>query len=353
MFKDPDTLPKFPHISAGDALEILLLFCHVRGNEAHTPSWRGECLRIAARTLMAPSTAVTALAPSPASRVTLLHWVLPSMLDSPDAQHFPGCAGRGCSAPLPCPPKVGIPSSYLSHQDTSGRWTMQRNVLKIVLRPIFALPHRRLTFPGEKLTTQKSRLTPTARPTSASPSDIMGQLLRQFSAPGSNPRTHSTLIRTPPALSPHCIRVPADRSGALRAVLEPLAGVRHHADRERVCRGGSGRQGQCEWDVSGQGCVFRKDRRTLALGRTAISCPSVTQSRFQPSAHRRKHWARSEPAWAVGLSPDIADACGSTLAGHAAPAVRLVHRRCRRARASRRTRPMWEDQEAGAAKEAG
>ena len=54
--------------------------------------------------------------------------------------------------------------------------------------------------------------------------------------------------------------------------------------------GGSGRQGQCEWDVSGQGCVFRKDRRTLALGRTASSCPSVTQRCFQPSAHGRKHW---------------------------------------------------------------
>ena len=94
---------EFPH-KRGRA-EILLLFCHVRGNEeANKPSSRGECLHIAARTLMARAPLSPRLL-LPA-RSPLLPCVLPSMLDSPDAQHFPGCTARGCSAPLSCPPKT-------------------------------------------------------------------------------------------------------------------------------------------------------------------------------------------------------------------------------------------------------
>ena len=60
---------------------------------------------------------------------------------------FPGAvlAAAACGHRYGCrkvPLMRGIPSSYLSHQPS-----MQRKVLKIVLRPILALPHRRLTFP--------------------------------------------------------------------------------------------------------------------------------------------------------------------------------------------------------------
>ena len=52
------------------------------------------------------STTVTALGSLLPASSPLLPCVLPSMLDSPDAQHFPGCTARGCSAPLSCPAKT-------------------------------------------------------------------------------------------------------------------------------------------------------------------------------------------------------------------------------------------------------
>ena len=84
---------EFPH-KRGRA-EILRPFWDVGGNEeAHKRSSRGEGLHIAAQTLMAraplsPRSLLPASSP-------LLPCVLPTMLDSPHAQHFPGCTGCGC-----------------------------------------------------------------------------------------------------------------------------------------------------------------------------------------------------------------------------------------------------------------